>query len=94
MTAHYMSDGERQYLEKRKAESAALALLIETKNSRLVGDVKTYKGINYQMEPRGTYVCLNLPSLSELEGSFTSAFALHKIIDDMERLKKLPKTGK
>ncbi len=94
MSYNYISDGERQYLEKRKAEAAAMELIIETKNNALVGDVKTYKGINYQMQPRGTYVCLNLSPHSGLDGSFTSAFALHKIIDDMERLKKLPKSGK
>jgi hypothetical protein len=94
MSSNYISDGEREYLEKRKAEAAAMELIIETKNNALVGDVKTHKGVNYMMQQRGTYVCLDLPLHSDLEGSFTSTFALHKIIDDMERLKKLPKSGK
>lgn len=94
MSSNYISDGERQYLAKRKAEAVDTALLIKTKNNALVGDVKSYKGIDYQMQPMGTYVCLNLPPLSSLDGSFTSAFALHKIIDDLERLKKLPKSRK
>jgi hypothetical protein len=94
VSSNYISDGERQYLEKRKAETAALELIIETKNNALVGDVKTYKGINYQMQQRGTYICLGLPPLSGLDGSYTSTFSLHKIIDDMARMKKLPTSTK
>ena len=84
MNMHYMSEGERHYIEKRKAALAATAEWIDSKNSTLVGEVKTYKGVEYQMEPRGTYVCLNQPASSSLIGSFTSAFALHKIIDDLK----------
>ena len=84
MNMHFMSEGERQYIEKRKAALATTAEWIDSKNSKLVGEVKTYKGVEYQMEPRGTYVCLNQPASSSLSGSFTSAFALHKIIDDLK----------
>ncbi|MDR7285700.1 alkyl hydroperoxide reductase subunit AhpF [Pseudomonas corrugata] len=94
MSSNYISDGEREYLEKRKAEAAAMELFFEAKNNELVGDIKTYKGINYRMHQRGHYQCLDLPPLSGLDGSFTSTFMLHKIIDDMERMKKLPKSGK
>lgn len=92
MNMHFMSEGERQYIEKRKAALATTAEWIDSKNSKLVGEVKTYKGVEYQMEPRGTYVCLNQSASSNLSGSFTSAFALHKIIDDLKTTKKPQET--
>jgi len=92
MNMHFMSEGERQYIEKRKAALTATAEWIDSKNSKLVGEVKTYKGVEYQMEPRGTYVCLNQSASSNLSGSFTSAFALHKIIDDLKTTKKPQET--
>lgn len=84
MSNYYVSEGERQYLEQRKAESEAMVKWATAKNTSLVGEIKTYKGISYQMQQRGSFVCINLPPNSVLEGSFTTAFALHKFIDNME----------
>ncbi|MCF5272164.1 hypothetical protein GIW19_17890 [Pseudomonas syringae] len=81
---YYLSEGERQYQEHRKAQLKAMIEQAEVSNNSLVGEVKTYKGVSYQMHQRGSYVCVGLPKNSPLEGTFTSAFALHKIIDDME----------
>lgn len=81
---YYMSEGERQYQEHRKAQLKAMIEHAEVSNNSLVGEVKIYKGVSYQMHQRGSYACIGLPKGSPLEGTFTSAFALHKIIDDME----------
>ncbi|WP_449125288.1 hypothetical protein [Pseudomonas viridiflava] len=81
---YYMSEGERQYQEHRKAQLKAMIEHAEVSNNSLVGEVKTYKGVSYQMHQRGSYACIGLPKGSPLESTFTSAFALHKIIDDME----------
>ena len=91
MGNYYISEGEREYLAKRKADAEATELWVKEKNLLLVGDVKTYKGIRYQMQQRGTFVCLGLPVGSPFDGHFTTALTLHKIIDDMEVRGSLPK---
>jgi hypothetical protein len=91
MGSNYISDGERQYLEQRKAEQEATERWATAKNTELVGDPKTYKGIRYQMQQRGSFVCLNVPVNSVLQGSFTTALTLHRIIDSLEANKALPK---
>lgn len=91
MGSNYISDGERQYLEQRKAASEATERWAIAKNLKLVGDPKTYKGVRYQQQQRGSFICLNVPEDSDLQGSFTTALTLHKIIDSLEVNKTLPK---
>lgn len=79
MIDQYMTEGERQ---RRAAAEAA-----EKGNVTLVGELKTYKGVSYQMQQRGSYTCVDLPPNSGLEGLFTTAFALHKFIDDLQKSK-------
>ncbi|MFG0858996.1 hypothetical protein [Pseudomonas sp. CJQ_13] len=80
----YYSDAEAQYLAERKAQTQQKAADILIKNSLLVGEVKEYKGVRYQMNQRGNYVCLDLPTSSKLDGAFTSTQILHSIIDKLE----------
>lgn len=87
----YVSEGEREYLKQRKAEHEATERWATAKNTELVGDPKTYKGIRYQMQQRGSFVCLNVPTDSVLQGAFTTALTLHRIIDSLEANKALPK---
>lgn len=94
MTYQYRSEGEEQYLADRKAASELLRKEIVIKNAMLVGDIKEYKGISYQMNQRGNYQCVDLPPLSNLDGVFTSAQTLHSIIDKLERDGHLPKRKK
>lgn len=88
----YRSEGEANYLAERKAEAEKKAAAIAVKNAMLVGEIKEYKGISYQMNQMGNYTCLNLPPLSGLDGAFTSTQILHSIIDKMETDGTLPKT--
>lgn len=83
-TPFYKLTPEEQYRIKRSEEAKQHAENIAKSNSMLVGKVKTYKGIDYQSNQYSLITCLNLPPLSGLQGEFTSAQALHKIIDDME----------
>lgn len=80
----YRSDAESKYLAKRKLEARKLSEDATNRNSMLVGAIKEYKGISYQMNQRGQYQCVNLHPLSGLDGTFTSSHALHSIIDNME----------
>ena len=80
----YRSEGEASYLAKRAEERKEKAAYITAVNTMLVGEIKEYKGIRYQMNQRGNYVCLDLPPLSGLDGAFTSTHILHSIIDKME----------
>ncbi|MDH4565516.1 hypothetical protein E8E95_02335 [Pseudomonas sp. BN414] len=88
----YRSEGEALYLAERKAQAQEKAAAIAIKNAMLIGEIKEYKGVRYQMNQRGNYECLDLPPLSGLDGAFTSALILHSIIDNMEADGTLPKT--
>ncbi|MNZ82726.1 hypothetical protein D3C78_1014310 [compost metagenome] len=88
----YRSEGEAQYLAERKEAAQQKAAHIAAKNEMLVGTVREYKGISYQMNQRGNYECLNLPPLNGLDGAFTSTQILHSIIDKMETEGTLPKS--
>ncbi|GFM77536.1 hypothetical protein PSCICO_37980 [Pseudomonas cichorii] len=81
----YRSEGERQYLEHRKAELEKTIKAVALKNDSPVGEIKTYKGVQYQMNQRGNFLCIN--PRPELEGVFTTAFILHNVVDELERLK-------
>jgi hypothetical protein len=94
MGNYYISASEQEYLAKRKAEAEATERWVAAKNVQLVGDVKTYKGVSYQMKQRGEFICLNLPANSALSGSFTTALTLHRIIDQMETNSTLAKAIK
>ncbi len=83
---YYLSEGERKYLERRKAELEKTIKAAALKNDSLVGEPKFYKDVQYQMNQRGNFLCIN-PRYHELEGVFTTAFMLHKAIDDIEKLK-------
>lgn len=80
----YYSDAEAHYLTERRAQTKQTAVDILIKNSLLVGEIKEYKGVRYQMNQRGNYVCLDLPFSSKLDGAFTSTQILHSIIDKLE----------
>ena len=89
---YFISDAEVRYREQRKKDNEDQLRDIATHNDALVGDLKKYKGIKYQMKQRGTYTCLGLPPLSGLDGEFTSTAVLHQIIDRMEREGALPRS--
>jgi len=91
MASNWISEEERQYRVMRKAEQEKLSRDVERRNEMFVGEVKSYKGIRYQMRQRGSYTCLGLPPLSGLEGDFTSTAVLHSIINNLENLGRLPK---
>lgn len=57
---YYVSEGERQYQEHRRAQLKAMIKHAEVSNNSLVGEVKIYKGVSYQMHQRGSYVCVGL----------------------------------
>lgn len=79
---------EEQYLVERKAEAERKKEYIKEKNAALVGDVKEYKGYQYQMNQRGNLECINLPPLSGLEGTFTTVHTLRTTIDNIEKYGK------
>lgn len=85
MAHNYLSDEERHSLEQAKKDKAALDQSIAANNASLVGEPKEYKGVTYQMRQNGLYVCLNIPTTSPLAGAFTSAGAIHKLVDELER---------
>lgn len=61
-------------------------LAAEARNKTVVGDLKTYKGVQYKMNQRGNYLCVE-PNHPNLEGLFTTQLTLHKIIDEIEKSK-------
>lgn len=81
----YRSEGESRYLAKRAEERKEKADSITISNAMLVGETREYKGVRYQMNQRGNYVCLDTPPLSGLEGAFTSTQILHSIIDKLQK---------
>lgn len=81
----YRSEGEVRYLAQRAEERKKKADSIAISNAMLVGETREYKGVRYQMNQRGNYVCLNIPPLSGLEGAFTSTQILHSIIDKLQK---------
>lgn len=86
----YRSEGEARYLAKRAEERKKKADSIAISNAMLVGEIREYKGVRYQMNQRGNYVCLNIPPLSGLEGAFTSTQILHSIIDKLQKDESKP----
>lgn len=58
-------------------------------NFAFIGQVKTYKGINYKMNNGGMYACVNLPENDVLSGLYTSHIALHAAIDALENERRL-----
>lgn len=90
MGSNYVSAGEAEYREQRRQSNIDKDNYILQANRALVGEPKTYKGISYQMKADGQFTCLGLPPLSGLDGTFNSTNILHSIIDDLERVGKLP----
>lgn len=86
----YRSEGEANYLAKRAEERKEKAEAIAVSNALLVGEVKEYKGVRYQMNQRGCYVCVDTSPCSGLDGTFTSAQILHSTIDDLQKEKDKP----
>ncbi len=86
----YRSEGEARYLAQRAEERKEKAESIAINNAMLVGEIREYKGVRYQMNQRGNYVCLNIPPLSGLEGAFTSTQILHSIIDKLQKDESKP----
>ena len=91
MSHHYLSPHEIQNMERKRQDDAALDAQIAKNNKAIVGDTKTYKGIDYAAMQDGHIVCIGLSSPSGLDGRFTRETTLKKIIDDLERLDQLPK---
>lgn len=75
---------EQQYLKRRKEAQANAVEAIKVKNALLVGEAKEYRGIQYKMNQRGNYECINLQPLSGLDGTFTTTHVLHKAIDTIK----------
>jgi len=82
MGSNYVSPAEQAYREERQARAIDLDAHIKEKNNKLVGELKTYKGVNYQLRQDGIYLCLNLPQGSPLGELFTSERMLKKCVDD------------
>jgi hypothetical protein len=80
----YRSEGEIRYLAQRAKEQKELEEQIAISNSMLVGNIREYKGVQYQMDQYGSFACINQPPLSGLGGTFTTAQTLHTIIDRLQ----------
>lgn len=85
----YLSETEKEYLQEKRTQAELFDKQIAIKNSALVGEPKEYKGVEYSMNQRGLYECINVDSSSPLYGVFTSTSVLHSIIDKLEASGKL-----
>ncbi len=85
----YLSETEKEYLQEKRTQAELFDKQIAIKNSALVGEPKEYKGVEYSMNQRGLYECINVDSSSPLYGVFTSTSILHSIIDKLEARGKL-----
>lgn len=85
---------EQAWVEERRAQKEADVAAGLANNKALIGDAKTYKGIRYQMTNMAHIVCPDFETSHPVFGGmFTSAQALTKIIDDLDKLGKLPKAA-
>lgn len=80
----YLSDAEKEYLQEKRTQAELFDKQIAINNSALVGEPKEYKGVEYSMNQRGLYECINVDSSSPLYGVFTSTSVLHSIINKLE----------
>lgn len=83
MGSNYVSPEEQAYREERKAREIELNAYAKEKNSRLIGEPKSYMGVTYQLRQDGLYVCTNLPKNCILGEVWTSERILRKSIDDL-----------
>lgn len=80
----YLSDAEKEYLQEKRTQAELFDKQIAINNSALVGEPKEYKGVEYSMNQRGLYECINVDSSSPLNGVFTSTSVLHSLINKLE----------
>jgi DNA-binding transcriptional MocR family regulator len=83
MGSNYVSPAEQTYREERQARNAELDVHIKEKNKRLIGELKGYMGVTYQLRQDGMYVCTNLPKGCPLGEVYNSERVLKKCIDDL-----------
>lgn len=88
----YISEGEAQYLRERRLEAMAKDVMIAKNNAELRGEVHEYKGIKYKRRGDGQYFVVGLDQLTELDGAYNNTGVLHWMIDNLERIGKLPKS--
>lgn len=89
MAHNFISEEERNNLSAHREKMAALDIAIAKSNAQFVGEPREHKGVQYQMKQNSTYECLNVSPTSKLAGAFTSAQAIRKTIDDLEKMGEL-----